>query len=142
MVVENLLRRGAREYMNKEEWHDIAGFEGSYMVSSEGQIKSLGRCWKVKSGQLCIEDRILKPQKHYRGYLFVHLHHPTNGRTKFFVHRAVALAFLPNPENKEIVNHKDRNKQHNAAANLEWCTAHENTQHYVLLDKAAKDGDF
>lgn len=67
---------------------------------------------------------------HWRGYQHVYLSKPGLRRKKFFIHRLVACAFIPNPQDKEIVNHKDGNKKNNVQPNLEWMTGSENTQHY------------
>lgn len=104
-----------------EIWKSVNGFEGLYMVSNLGRIKSLPRNGTRKNGS------ILKPA--IRGnYLFVRL---TGNRLdkKCSVHRLVAEAFIPNPSNKPLVNHKDGNKLNNNANNLEWCTQSENMIH-------------
>lgn len=94
-----------------EEWRNIKGYEGDYQVSSYGRIKSL------KWGN----EKNLKNQKHYKGYEFVTL--LKNGKShKYKVHRLVAQAFIPNPNNYPQVNHKDENKANNKVENLEWCT--------------------
>lgn len=99
-----------------EQWKDIDGFEGLYKVSNYGSVKRLGRT-----------ERELKPRM-CKGYETVCL--CKNGiRSNRRINRLVALAFIPNPENKPEVNHKDGNKRNNAASNLEWSTASENQKH-------------
>ncbi len=100
----------------KEVWKDIEGYEGLYQVSSFGRVK------KVTTG------RILKGGKHAKGYLLVGLY-KNNIRSSKTIHRLVAEAFIPNPENKPEVNHIDENKTNNSLDNLEWMTTKENTNH-------------
>lgn len=102
------------------EWKDIVGYEGLYRVNRNGEIYSL------------ISDRILK--QFLRGsrsdnkYLVVDLHKNKKGKT-ISVHRIVAEAFIPNPDNLPCVNHKDGDKYNNCVNNLEWCTYSENNYH-------------
>jgi HNH endonuclease len=77
-------------------------------------------------------NRILKHQISNSGYLFYNL--KENKKQKgLFLHRCLALAFIPNPENKKQVNHIDGNKLNNNLNNLEWCTISENTKHAYKL---------
>lgn len=113
-----------------EIWKPIEGFEGRYEISNYGRVKSLAR---VHPKRRFINERILKfgfsgGRKGIR-YPTVHLTiRPIITKT-FMIHRLVALAFIPNPENKPEVNHKDGDKLNNHYDNLEWSTRKENTQH-------------
>lgn len=107
----------------KELWKDIKGYEGLYMVSNKGRVKSLAR--KVKGGNniRTVEERILTPNKTTHGYVQVTLC-KNNKQKHINIHRLVALHFIPNddPLNKTEVNHKDEDKTNNCVTNLEWCT--------------------
>jgi len=104
----------------REEWKDVPGFEGLYKVSNYGRVYSCPRCG-TKGG-------ILKQCVDRYGYLKVILYR--NGKPYYFkVHRLVAMAFIPNLENKPTVNHKDNNRQNNMVDNLEWTTMAENLDH-------------
>lgn len=102
----------------EEIWKDIEGYEGLYQVSNTGKVRSLnyGRTGKVKE---------LVPTPTRNGYLQVTL--CENGEKKpFRVHRLVAQAFLPNPDNLPVINHLDEVKHNNHVSNLEWTTQKEN----------------
>ena len=99
-----------------EEWKDINGYEGLYMISNFGRIKSL------------YQNRILKPKVDKNGYLEIGL--MKNKRRKYFkVHRLVAMNFIDNQNNYPVVNHKNEIKNDNRVENLEWCTVKYNN-HY------------
>lgn len=106
----------------QEEWRDVKTFEGLYEVSSEGGVRSLLTLYAGKP-RLLVQTLNKK-----RGYLAVGLCINGIAYTKM-VHRLVAEAFIPNPDNKPEVNHKDGNKLNNKADNLEWSTYSENLQH-------------
>lgn len=106
----------------EEIWKDIAGYEGYYQVSNLGRVKSLNR--KIISGKgnrFTVGEMILKQTSDGRGYLNVGLTNQ-HGRKGFRVHKLVALAFVPNPNNYKEINHKDEDKTNNRADNIEWCS--------------------
>ena len=115
---------------NIEIWKDVENYEGFYQVSNLGRVKSLERDVFLPNGIVNrhIEEKILVPILNAYGYSFVNLH--KNGKSKaILIHRLVALAFIPNPENKPQVNHKDENPLNNRVDNLEWCTASYNANY-------------
>ncbi len=112
-----------------EVWKDIPGYEGHYQVSNLGSVKSIERLRRTKgTGITKVCERIVKPTIDKFGYCKVCLF--KNGKRKYCKpHRLVAIAFIPNPDNKPEVNHKDGNKTNNNVSNLEWNTASENMRH-------------
>lgn len=106
-------------------WRDVKGYEGLYMVSDSGIVKS------------CKTGKEKSPFKNRRGYIRVQLWKNNVGRA-FSVHRIVAEAFIPNPEGKPQVNHIDENKENNAAANLEWNTQIENHNHGTINQRISR----
>lgn len=101
----------------REEWRDIIGFENTYRVSSIGRVLSVNY---NKTGS----SKVLTPFKVKGRYLQVTL----KGK-RYSVHRLVAKAFIPNPNNLPYINHKDENGLNNSVDNLEWCTAKYNSNY-------------
>ena len=102
----------------KRIWRDIPGYEGKYQVSNTGQVRSLNYNHTGKT-------KILKQGTTIHGYKQVILY--KDGKHKrYSVHRLVAQAFIPNPNNLPQVNHKDENKTNNVAWNLEWMSHKDN----------------
>lgn len=110
-----------------EIWKPIEGYS-NYEVSNMGRVKSLNyRGHGV--------EQILKPNELWDGYLQVSLSYP-GGRKMFLVHRLVADAFIPNPDHKPCVNHRNELKSDNRAENLEWTTYQENNIYGTRLSRA------
>lgn len=108
--------------MTEEIWKPVVGYEGLYEVSSYGRVRSLRR------------GRILTGTINRDGYVRCHI--KVNGVLKsHFVHRLVAEAFIPNPDNLSCVNHKDEVKINNSVENLEWCDRKYNNNYGSRMDK-------
>ena len=104
---------------------DIPGYEGLYAATEDGYICNLSTGRKTKGS--------LGKSGYYTTTL------TKNHESKAFrVHRLIALTFIPNPENKPIVNHLDENKSNNNVSNLAWATAEENVNWGTAMVRAAK----
>lgn len=107
-----------------EIWKDVVGFEGLYMVSSIGRVKSLDRMTYNNSYKKT--GKILKNGLHKHGYPKYTL--CKEGKLYYTTsHQLVAKAFLPNPNNFNCINHIDNNPKNNHFSNLEWCTSSHNS---------------
>jgi len=113
-----------------EIWKPIEGFEGRYEVSNLGNVRSLDMIVNNGYKDYLKRGRVLvKTISGYGKYHKVHLCDGISGFKQMRVHRLVANAFIPNPENKETVNHINGDKQDNRVENLEWATQAENNRH-------------
>ena len=118
----------------KEKWKDIENFNGFYQISNYGRVKSLymwnGHIYKKRS-----KPKILKCSKQdtiYTNTIYSRYKVSLSfckKKKQYMVHRLVAEAFIPNPNNLPIINHIDGNALNNKINNLEWCTIEENIQH-------------
>ena len=111
-------------------WKDIPGYEGLYQVSNIGEIKSLNYKQTHK-------PHLLSQAKDRDGYFRVVLVKDKQRKNKL-VHRLVAEAFIPNPNNLPQVNHKDEQAGNNIVTNLEWCTAKYNVNYGTRNKRAGE----
>lgn len=113
-----------------EIWKDIEGYKGLYQVSNTGQVRSLNY---LHTGEV----KPLKQDTNKKGYKLVSL--SKNGKKKkYLVHRLVAIAFIPNPNDLPIINHKDENPSNNNVNNLEWCTSEYNNNYGTRTKRASE----
>ena len=125
-----------------ENWKDIENYEGFYQVSDCGRIKSLERDVYYSNGAVHhVDEKILVPILNRGGYSQINLN--KNGKVKKeYVHRLVAMAFIPNPENKSQINHKNEVKTDNSVENLEWCTASYNLSYGTRTARAVQNHEY
>lgn len=132
--------------MNTEEvWKPVKGYEGLYLVSNLGRVKSLDKIcpYRLPGFTMLRKGRILKPNLKPTGYYECSL--TKDGKLKSFrVHRLVAESFIPNPNNYETINHINEIKADNRVENLEWCTVKRNIECYhenrIQLYQYTKEG--
>lgn len=126
--------------MKKENWRPVVGYEGLYEVSDLGNVRSLNYMHTGKTEKLALN-------KSYWGYYVLYLY-KEGKRRQYKVHRLVAEAFLPNPNNLPFINHKDECKTNNFVwvnedgsvdlekSNLEWCTPEYNSNYGTARARA------
>lgn len=119
---------------------DVVGFEDHYYVDNLGNVYSKDRFHRTNNNGFYRKGIKIKPSKTKRGYLQVCL--SVNG--KYYsrkVHRLVAEAFIPNPNNLQEVNHKNEDKTDNRVSNLEWCTREYNMNYGNIHYKLSENSD-
>lgn len=107
-----------------EVWKPVVGYESRYLVSNKGRLYSLTR------------NKLMTPRLNRGGYYKIRLYDGIK-KCDFTVHRLVASAFIPNPDNLPYVNHKDENKINNNADNLEWCSPKYNVNYGTGIKRNA-----
>lgn len=121
-----------------EIWKDVVGFEGLYSVSNLQRVRSEKR--KSNNHWTTVCERILRAGKHSFGYPKFTL--CKDGKFHYVqLHRLVAEAFIPNPNNLPCINHIDNNPLNNAIENLEWCTWSFNSRYAYKQERLSKVGE-
>lgn len=106
---------------DKSKLYQIHGLPGYYITEN-------AELWSNKTGTKWFKMALFKCKSGYLGCMCVQ-----NGKKRYFMlHRLMAITFIPNPENKREVNHKDCDRLNNSIENLEWCTPKENTHHSII----------
>lgn len=136
-TIYHLAFRETTSNLKNETWKDIEGYCGVYQISNCGRVKSLDRYIEQRRGGGSIYNRFIKGRilslgrTNGNGYHIVQLSNGYNDQPKNneYIHTLVAKHFIPNPQNKPTVNHKDGNKSNNHVDNLEWATQQEQMIH-------------
>lgn len=117
----------------EEIWKEVVGYDGLYEVSNQGRVRSVDRSIAIKGGnvRLC-KGKILRPSENRYGYLCVILCKEGKGTNKK-IHRLVAEAFIPNPNNKPCIDHINTIRTDNRIENLRWCTQKENCNNPISI---------
>lgn len=139
-TMDDIAVRGAAMVQPEEVWKPIPGYEGLYEVSSLGRVRSVGRYIRYRHGLRWHEPHI-RAITTYCGYNYVNLCVSDNKIQKekrFLVHRLVAEAFIPNPENKRCVDHINTIRTDNRVENLRWVTHLENQKNPITAKRLAE----
>lgn len=125
--------------MEEEIWRDIPGYEGRYMASTFGRIRSLDMVIPTKGGSSRVSKGRLLKNYITKDYYSVRLY---NGNEKkgnaYHVHTLVAITFIPRIDGCDQINHKDENKLNNRVENLEWCTSSYNLNYGTRVSRITK----
>ncbi len=121
----------------REIWKPVVGHEGLYEVSNLGNVRRLSTKGTSGTGNYAREGRVLRIRKNNKGYSMVDLWFDGKREQKL-VHRLVAEAFIPNPENLPEVNHRDENPSNCNSDNLEWCNHLYNSRYGNRNEKIGK----
>lgn len=117
-----------------EEWRMCKELDNLYEVSDKGGVRSIDRTIKLHDGRIMhYSAKMLRPVNKGNGYYVVNI----RGRL-WYIHRLVALAFLPNPLGMDEVNHKDENPANNRVENLEWCSHRYNLSYGTASERMVK----
>ena len=108
-------------------WKPAIGYEGRYEITNNGRCRTL-----------LSRKKELKPLENKDGYLYYILTDSENKRHTVYIHRLVALSFIPNPHNLPEINHKDENKKNNNVENLEWCDRKYNINYGTCTERGSK----
>lgn len=111
-----------------EQWKDITDYEGMYQVSDQGKVRGLNRTAIRGNKIIRVKGMQLAERPNDKGYLTVSLC-KKGVRQNYYIHRLVAISFIPNPDHLPEVNHKNGNKKDNRVTELEWATTSANIQH-------------
>ena len=127
-----------KKHMNTEIWKVVDDYEGLYEVSNYGNVRSVDRMETLPNGTVRRRNGcILKQKFASNGYLKCNLSKNAKEKTAS-VHRLVAQAFIPNPNNLPEVNHRDEDKTNNCAENLEWCSHLYNMRFGTAIQRGAE----
>lgn len=125
------------ELNKKEEWKAVPGYEGYYEVSNIGRVRSVTRKIIDRTGRShTYYGKLLSATSDGSQWGYKHITLMRGGKYKTIrVHRLVATAFIPNPMNYPVINHKDCNPANNIVDNLEWCTPEYNNNYAPTKQK-------
>jgi hypothetical protein len=131
----NKNKKSCIQDLENEIWKDVVGYEGIYQISNKQRIKRIALSKIIDNINVDFQERIVKTRLNYKGYDVLNLC-KNKERISTSLHRIIAKAFIPNPENKHQVNHINGIRKDNRIENLEWTTVSENVLHsYRKLGK-------